>query len=517
MSFFEKLSGTNTASKTAVISAIILVFSIPASTNRSTCRAETFAETRNKTFARLERVRKSKRRSVAELLKRTGENAEKAAHDEMLTRYFDAIHELRDMQKQQNTNNSEKMRKIRNKIHHGFEMQYLMDYIAFHDILLVDASGCVFHSVKRESDLGKNVFEDGMFPARLIEGIRRGESGAVFVDFVNYKPSQSPIAFFVVPVGDDAENKGFFVFKYRATTFNSLLGNREELGRTGEIYLVNSDGFMLTNSRFRRKSNSLKIRLENGIMEKTRSRPEGSDVIDDYRGVSVFSSYERFDVFDTSWIIMAEINRSEIITECFMKRGGCELESLLAYLGPHEPVPLVADRDEDDFGLVQMDDFSKCGAGEKLATYGVSTCTALYAVYPGAFGYLSHITPHDNVYTDDFITNQVKRIHHDITHYDIHLSELKNLKFIVVATHLESCPRIIEKLTRYGIYLSQITFAYNPAADFADVYLDMESNEATVVWTKNSGGGKQRQMWNVTSSGSLESAYLKMHEGQEEL
>lgn len=82
------------------------------------------------------------------------------------------------------------------------------------------------------------------------------------------------------------------------------------LGKSGESYLVGSDYKIRSTSRF----------VENSVMN-TVVKTEGvhsafkgevsTDIIDDYRGISVLSSYSKINLPDLNWVILAEIDFEE--------------------------------------------------------------------------------------------------------------------------------------------------------------------------------------------------------------
>lgn len=54
-------------------------------------------------------------------------------------------------------------------------------------------------------------------------------------------------------------------------------------------------------------------------------------IIKDYRGVSVFSTFEQFDVFENSWIIIVEIDEDEVITNHYQKYKNYYLPKIREY------------------------------------------------------------------------------------------------------------------------------------------------------------------------------------------
>ena len=91
--------------------------------------------------------------------------------------------------------------------------------------------------------------------------------------------------------------------------FRKITEDRIGLGETGEVYLVNSDKVMITESRFidgaafKLTVDTLPVRK---ILEEGK---EMADIYKDYRGVSVVgvSAY----IPEYGWIVLAEIDKAE--------------------------------------------------------------------------------------------------------------------------------------------------------------------------------------------------------------
>lgn len=82
------------------------------------------------------------------------------------------------------------------------------------------------------------------------------------------------------------------------------------LGKSGEVYLVGNDYLIRSASRFRNNS-VIKIKVEtisaiNAIVGK-----QSTQIINDYRGIPVLSSYDQINIKGLKWAIIAEIDFSE--------------------------------------------------------------------------------------------------------------------------------------------------------------------------------------------------------------
>nr|MBC8218714.1 HAMP domain-containing protein [Planctomycetota bacterium] len=110
---------------------------------------------------------------------------------------------------------------------------------------------------------------------------------------------------------------GVIVAAIPVSGLNRITAARTGLGKTGEIYLVNNDGYMITTSRFV-KDSSLKLRIDTKITRKCfadvrkyglRRHPHRPTVYPDYRGVNVLGQHEH--IRGMKWCLCAGIDEKE--------------------------------------------------------------------------------------------------------------------------------------------------------------------------------------------------------------
>ncbi len=107
---------------------------------------------------------------------------------------------------------------------------------------------------------------------------------------------------------------GVMVSRFRMDELNKILGDTEGLGDTGESYIVNSGGYMITNSRFN-KDTFLKQKVNTALVDLFRVENKASSAVyKDYRGEMVLGSSngESLDKeFGLGWVILTEIDVRE--------------------------------------------------------------------------------------------------------------------------------------------------------------------------------------------------------------
>ena len=225
----------------------------------------------------------------------------------------------------------------------------LVSSFGYYDLFLIDhQTGEIVYSVYKETDFATSL-DTGPYArsnfAEVIDKVQKNpEPGAVqIVDFAPYRPSYgAPAAFFASPVYAGGQQVGILAVQLPVDRINDVLtGNQnwenEGLGQTGEVYLVGADLLMRSISRFliedetgykqalRDVGTSETIietigRLETSILlqsvetegaEAAQQGKTGTQIIDDYRGVPVLSSYAPLKIKGVDWVILSEMDLAE--------------------------------------------------------------------------------------------------------------------------------------------------------------------------------------------------------------
>ena len=217
-----------------------------------------------------------------------------------------------------------------------------------------------------------------------------------------------------------------------------------------ETFLVNKEGYLLTESGFVGSSTILKIQLGKKNIAEKFTKVKGNKTVTDYRGFTALTSYEVFNFLGTQWLVVAKVDEAQVVTEHFQQHSKYYLEKIKNFLSKS-----VANNNgtfpkhNEKVIMVDMDEFVKADHGELLKTIGVSTCTAVIATYPGKFGYMAHISPYDKMY-DGRATNLLGHIIKKIKVYDIYKFERQHVRFTVIARHLDTVENIVNKLVSEG-------------------------------------------------------------------
>jgi len=360
-------------------------------------------------------------------------------------------------------------------------IHYLEKYHAFYDILFIDETGFVFSTIRRQADYHQDLFageqQRSALVARLLD-----QPAEAFVDFEYYQVSDEPSAFFVEPMLDEGKQLGWFVLQCAVNKINSIFAREEGLGQTGEVFLVNRQQQLLTESRFRPEPSILNLHLSAANIESKFAEGEGHKIVTDYRGYRALTSFEMVSILDSEWLLIAKIDEDEVITRHFLAHREelmPELEARIRVLQPEPgadpgppPVPTVVD----------LDEFRKSVDGRPLVTYGISTCTGVVMDLPGKFAYLGHASTYDRMYGAgemDLLDHMFQRI----SKFEIVPYERRGLRVVLAAPHTESLSAAVEELLRFGFFLSQIRFLHHPEAQSATLVHDPRTGDTLAEWS----------------------------------
>ena len=447
------------------------------------------------TFSKLESIRDEKKTKVTHYLDQQKAKGVQACQNKDIKDYFTKLHRL-----------------YRNQRYNGIEYALLEESISrlfvteldkFYDILFIDSKGDIFFTVKKEDDFLGNIHDSRFDGIALYEKIRKTEIRETeFVDYEYYSVSDEPASFFISSVLEGDKVLGYFVLQLPINDINSILTDRRNLGRTGEVYLVNKRQLMITQSRFIDDNTIITKKIDTDAVRSALLEKRGNKIIEDYRDKRVFSSYEQFNYEGTEWIIIAEIDEDEVITEIYRGREKELFDKVTDYLTDYsyqkDKKKLFAQDWKLNNSCIKVDfkEFQKSKDSQMLYTEGVATCTAMTISYPGKFGYLLHITPTDGSYKNigfitrlllrDNYTDFVDSVMKSINRYDILPCEKSLLQIGVVATHDSSFKNIIHKLIANEVELSQIKVLLKKNSQKVDVVFDYENDK---VWTQWGGRG----------------------------
>ena len=234
-------------------------------------------------------------------------------------------------------------KRIHEANHAGYRA--LRDKFGFDDLYLIDIeSGVIVYSISKAPDFGTSLYtgpyrNSGL--GQLAAQIRNNPEQGVLQggDYRPYPPAlNAPTGFLAMPLYRDSEAIGILAVQVPLGPIDDVMtsgGDWEEigLGNTGEAYLVGGDQLMRSVSRFyledkeaylesalasglpqatvdsmRRHSTVLLQPVTTEASKRALAGESGTDIIRDYRGVEVLSSYAPVTLGRQPWAIIAEVD-----------------------------------------------------------------------------------------------------------------------------------------------------------------------------------------------------------------
>ena len=188
----------------------------------------------------------------------------------------------------------------------------------YYDVFFISKQGDILYTVAKEEDLGTNLV-DGPYAdsglGRLFRGLLETDERdqVIFEDFSAYSPSgDEPAAFIGSPVYSGERLIGFYAVQIPPAPIDAIMQFSAGMGETGEIYLVGSDRLMRSDSRFSDESSIMKTSISGVSVDNALEGEIGIAIVDDYRGISVFSAYRPFEFEGTRWAVLAKQDVAEV-------------------------------------------------------------------------------------------------------------------------------------------------------------------------------------------------------------
>lgn len=152
------------------------------------------------------------------------------------------------------------------------------------------------------------IYKNNKYNAYLSEDIE-------IIDFEISDTSKTnfPIAKIIQPVEYENRTIGHLICEIPFSAINGIMLEQNQfktLGETGEIYLVGSDYLFRSSSRFEDfKDFNTKVKTKS--VDNALNNKQGTEIITDYRGVKVLSSFCKLNLQNLEWVIIAEIDKKE--------------------------------------------------------------------------------------------------------------------------------------------------------------------------------------------------------------
>ncbi|MCP4988070.1 MAG: methyl-accepting chemotaxis protein [Colwellia sp.] len=204
-----------------------------------------------------------------------------------------------------------------------FYKSYIEQY-GYYDLFLINPNGHIFYTVTKEADFNTNILTGKYADSNLgglIKEISKSKQYG-FVDFAPYEPSNNaPASFIAQPIVNSRNEPSIYVaLQLPLEGIQAIMKVRKGMGDTGESYLVGNDLRMRSNSFFDPNGHTVAASFAGSIAtngvdtEATKRALNGesnTDIIIDYNGNPVLSSFDRIEFKNFNWAILSEIDEPE--------------------------------------------------------------------------------------------------------------------------------------------------------------------------------------------------------------
>ncbi len=195
----------------------------------------------------------------------------------------------------------------------------------WYDLFLINNSGHIVYSDAQESDLGLSLDKSPLMSSTFSHAFQLAKTAQpgeiIFGDLAPYAPSNNAPAAFMITKVNDKSNKplGYFALQIPMNEIQKIMSQRSGMGETGESYIVGQDHLMRTDSFLSPLTYSVensfknKVTVESSAVISALQGQAGQEVIIDYNGNPVLSSWSPVDMGNgIHWAMMTEIDVAEV-------------------------------------------------------------------------------------------------------------------------------------------------------------------------------------------------------------
>ena len=197
----------------------------------------------------------------------------------------------------------------------------------YYDFFLITPTGDIVYSVEKENDFATNLYTGEFKGTGLAEVFKRAlayaETDQIAIsDLASYAPSGGAPAMFAgkAMYGTKGELAGVIALQLPTDKITRIMSFDAGMGDSGETYLVGEDLLMRSNSRFSEQSTILATTVDTDSVGRALRGEWGVQFTEDYRGIEVLSAYASTRVDESTWAVLAEIDRAEILTKATSDR-----------------------------------------------------------------------------------------------------------------------------------------------------------------------------------------------------
>jgi len=236
---------------------------------------------------------------------------------------------------------------VHERYHQRF--RHIVKRFAFYDIFLIDTTGQVLYSEKKEVDFVTNLKEGPYANSNLAKAFQQSADSrdlyyVSLVDFQQYTPHYARAgAFITTPVFEGNEPLGVLILELNKDKLNQVMTfqgknwQKAGLGKTGETFLVGEDSLLRTDTRLfiedkpayfkllesknvdaktinqiRNKGSGVLLqKISTDAVQKALAGESGAIFYKDFRGIPVVGAYQPVKIDNFRWALVAKMDEAE--------------------------------------------------------------------------------------------------------------------------------------------------------------------------------------------------------------
>jgi methyl-accepting chemotaxis protein len=219
------------------------------------------------------------------------------------------------------------------------QLREMTESRGWEDFYLVDMSGNVIYSVNKNNDYAGNLRSEALKDTgigRVFEGIVGANvtDSTVFADYTAYPAADGrPVAFMGHALNSQMGMVGVIIIRVPSGKIADIISNTSGLGETGETVLLNSQGYLISDSVRTPENDKLIVKVDSDLVAQANGSAVIVGTVDGYRNMQadVAMTGVKFDGAD--WTVAALIDQREAGASMVMMRNTILGLSLLLLLG----------------------------------------------------------------------------------------------------------------------------------------------------------------------------------------
>ena len=180
-------------------------------------------------------------------------------------------------------------------------------------IIAESKNGKIIYSAMSERGFETDLSQQSNMISKVWRSCLRSDIAIISDMESNGNKNEKPSLFIGCIVIDNGEVIAVVIAEINSNEINNIVVSNNTMGESGETYIVGDDYLFRTDSKFSDKSTVLSQISKTKASERALSGQHGSDIINDFRGMEVLSSYEKLNIKGLNWAIITEIDEDEIM------------------------------------------------------------------------------------------------------------------------------------------------------------------------------------------------------------